>query len=79
MASKGATVSAHVDPEDKRQAEEILDQLGVPVSILIKVLYRQIILTHGIPFSLSLPKVPATGGRAISRGDGGAAAVSQGK
>lgn len=76
MASKGATVTAHLDPEDKRQAEEILDQLGIPVGVLIKVLYRQIILTHGIPFSLSLPRVPAARGE---RAAGGAAAVSQGK
>ncbi len=76
MASKGATVTAHVDPEDKRQAEEILDQLGIPVTILIKTLYRQIILTRGIPFSLALPKAPVVRGE---RTAGSTAAVIQGK
>lgn len=36
-----------------------MDQLGVPVSVVINMLYKQIIMTRSIPFSLSLPPVPA--------------------
>lgn len=55
MAGKTATVLARVEPELKEQAEEILDRLGVPASLLINMLYRQIVMTRSIPFSLSIP------------------------
>lgn len=43
MATKSANVTARVQPEIKRQAEAVLDKLGLPVSVLIDTLYRQII------------------------------------
>jgi len=55
MAAKTATVTARVKPEIKQQAEEVLDQLGIPVSVLIDSLYRQIIMTNGIPYSFTIP------------------------
>lgn len=58
MATKTANVTARVQPEIKQQAEAVLEQLGIPVSVLIDSLYRQIILTHGIPYSFSLPALP---------------------
>lgn len=58
MASKTANVIARVEPQVKEQAEEIMDMLGIPVSVVINTLYRQIIMTRSIPFSLSVPKVP---------------------
>ena len=36
MATKTANVSVRVQPEIKAQAEEILAQLGIPVSVLIE-------------------------------------------
>ena len=60
MATKSANVLARVEPEVKEQAEEILSKLGVPASVVINMLYKQIIMTKSIPFSLSLPKEPAT-------------------
>lgn len=58
MATKSANVTARVQPEIKQQAEAILAELGLPVSVLIDTLYRQIILTGGIPYSLSIPQIP---------------------
>lgn len=55
MATKTANVTARVHPEIKKQAEEVLEQLGIPVSVLIDSLYRQIIMTNSIPYSFSLP------------------------
>ena len=55
MTGKTATVLARVEPELKEQAEEILDRLGIPASLLINMLYRQIVMTRSIPFSLSIP------------------------
>ena len=59
MASKTANVMARVEPQVKEQAEEIMDMLGIPVSVVINTLYKQIIMPRSIPFSLSVPKVPA--------------------
>ena len=49
---KDSTVSARVENDIKNEAEDILQKLGVPVSVVINSLYRQIIYHHGIPFSL---------------------------
>lgn len=59
MATKSANVTARVQPEIKKQAEAILEQIGLPVSVLIDTLYRQIIMTGGVPYSLTVPKLPA--------------------
>ena len=58
MATKTANILARVEPNVKEQAEAILSQLGVPASTVINMLYKQIILTRSIPFSLSLPSAP---------------------
>lgn len=60
MATKTANVLARVEPKIKEQAESIMSQLGLPASVVINALYKQIIITKSIPFSLSLPKEPAT-------------------
>lgn len=57
MATKTANVTARVQPDIKAQAEAVLEQLGVPVSVLIDTLYRQIIMTGSIPYSLSVPRI----------------------
>lgn len=59
MATKSANVSVRIQPEIKQQAEAILERIGLPVSVLIDTLYRQIIMTDGIPYPLTLPKLPA--------------------
>ena len=58
MAIKSANVTARVQPEIKQQAEAILANIGLPVSVLIDTLYRQIIMTGGVPYSLSVPQIP---------------------
>ena len=50
--------TARVEPSVKEQAEEIMEMLGIPVSVVINTLYKQIIMTRSIPFSLSVPAVP---------------------
>ena len=52
--AKTATVSARIDEDVKDEAEEILRQLGIPVSVVINTLYHQIINKKGIPFTLTL-------------------------
>lgn len=56
MAIKTANVIARVEPDVKEKAEKILEQLGIPTSVLINMLYKQIIMQKGIPFEMKLPK-----------------------
>ena len=56
--AKTANVLARVEPDVKEEAESILNELGVPASVVINMLYKQIIMTKGIPFSLTLHKAP---------------------
>lgn len=58
MATKSATVLARMEPELKQEAEAIMDQLGLPVSVVINCLYKQIVFKRRIPFSLDLPDAP---------------------
>lgn len=69
MAGKTANVTAHVQLEIKQKAEDILDRLGIPVSVLIDSLYRQIIMTNSIPYSLSVPTLPARDAMSVEQFD----------
>ena len=40
MAVKTANVTARIQPNIKEQAEEILERLGIPVSVFIDMAYR---------------------------------------
>lgn len=62
MATKSANVTARVQPEIKQKAEAVLEQIGIPVSVLIDTLYRQIIMTGGVPYSLTVPKLSTRDG-----------------
>lgn len=57
---KTATLNLRVNPVVKRQAEEVLSRLGVPMSTAIDMYLNQISLTGGIPFAVTLPKAPDT-------------------
>ena len=56
---KSMTLNLRVNPVVKQQAEEVLKQLGIPMATAIDIYLRQIKLTGGIPFPVSLPKAPA--------------------
>ena len=58
MANKSANVSVRVAPEIKQQAEAVLEKIGLPVSVLIDTLYRQIIYTGGVPYPMTVPRLP---------------------
>ena len=50
-----SNVFARVEPEIKMQAEQVLNQLGIPMSNAIGLFLRQIIMQRGIPFDMKLP------------------------
>ena len=55
MAARSANVNVRVEPDVKKQAEDILEKLGVSTSAFINRTYRQVIMKRGIPFSVELP------------------------
>ena len=55
---KTTTLNLRVNPTVKQRAEEVLSQLGVPMSTAIDIYLKQIYLTGGIPFAVTLPKAP---------------------
>jgi addiction module RelB/DinJ family antitoxin len=57
---KTTTLNLRVNPDVKKNAETILAQLGVPMAIAVDMYLKQIALTGGIPFAVTLPKAPAS-------------------
>ena len=53
--SKTASARALIDPKIKKEAEDILKQLGLSVSKSFELYYRQIIAHRGLPFELQIP------------------------
>ena len=53
--ARTASVFTRVEPSIKEQAEEVLDQLGIPMSNAIGMFLRQVVLQRGIPFEMKLP------------------------
>lgn len=59
--ARTSTVYVRVEPELKEQAEQVLDQLGIPMSNAVGMFLRQVVLQNGIPFDLKLPTPVAAG------------------
>ncbi len=57
---KTTTLNLRVNPDVKRRAEEVLSQLGMPMSTAIDIYLKQISMIGGIPFAVTLPKAPAS-------------------
>lgn len=55
---KTSTLNLRVNPNLKKSAEDILARLGIPMSTAIDIYLNQITMTGGIPFPVTLPKVP---------------------
>ncbi len=53
--ARTANVFARVEPEIKEQAENVLNQLGIPMSNAVGMFLRQIVIQRGIPFEIKLP------------------------
>jgi len=54
--NKTTTLNVRVTPEVKRGAEKVLSQLGLPMSTAIEMYLKQIAMTGGIPFLLTVPE-----------------------
>lgn len=54
--ARTSNIFARIEPEIKEQAEQVLEQLGIPMSNAIGLFLRQVVLQRGIPFDMKLPK-----------------------
>jgi DNA-damage-inducible protein J len=54
-AAKTDVVRARIEPKVKREAEGILNRLGVSHSTFINMSYRAVVEEGGIPLSLRIP------------------------
>ena len=52
---KTATISARIDPNLKKKADEIFRQLGLTSSQAITLFYKQVELQQGLPFVVKIP------------------------
>ena len=55
---KTATLNLRVDPDVKSSAEDVLSQLGLPMSTAIDLFLRQVARTRSIPFPIALASAP---------------------
>jgi DNA-damage-inducible protein J len=53
--NKTATVRARIEPNLKRKAESLLNELGLSSSQAITLFYRQVTLRKGLPFDIVIP------------------------
>ncbi len=53
--AKTAVISARIDPELKRNAEQVFGELGLTASQAIMLFYKQVDLQRGLPFSVKIP------------------------
>ena len=52
--AKSANIYARIEPEVKKEAESILEELGIPVSVAINMFYKKIIAMKGMPFEIKI-------------------------
>jgi len=53
---KDSTVRARIDPELKKEAEQVLFKLGLTTSDAIRLFLEQVRLRQGIPFPIAIPR-----------------------
>ena len=53
MADLTSAISVQVDSKDKAEVTKILKQLGISMSGLINMTFKQVIINKGIPFELT--------------------------
>ena len=64
--AKTTNVFARIEPDLKIQAENVLGELGIPMSNAISLFLRQIVLQRGIPFEIKLPRAKPVSTGALS-------------
>lgn len=53
--AKTSTISARIDPDIKKRAEQVFRELGLTSSQAITLFYKQVELQQGLPFIVKIP------------------------
>ena len=53
--AKTTTISARIDPNIKKRAEQVFRELGLSSSQAITLFYKQVELQQGLPFIVKIP------------------------
>lgn len=56
MSKALSTINIKIDKELKEQAVKVLDDLGLNQSVVITMLYKQLVLKKELPFEVSLTR-----------------------
>ena len=54
--AKTETINIRIEPNLKKQAEEILNYLGLTMSEAVNLFFKQVVINDGIPFEIKKPK-----------------------
>lgn len=54
--AKTTTMNIRIEPELKREVEEILSDLGMNIADAITIYFKQIVLTDSIPLEIKRPR-----------------------
>ena len=57
--AKTENINIRIEPELKKEAEEILNYLGLTMAEAVKLFLKQVTLTDSIPFKIEKPKFNA--------------------
>ena len=58
MSSLTSAVNVQVDSKTKKEATDILNKLGISMSMLINATLKQVVIKQGVPFELTLSSKP---------------------
>lgn len=59
MSSLTSAVNVQVDKKTKTEATNILNELGISMSMLINAMLKQVVIKQAVPFEMSLDKNPS--------------------
>jgi DNA-damage-inducible protein J len=55
VMSKTAAITVRLDPQVKKQAQVVLDELGLTTTQAVSLFFKQISLNKGLPFAVEIP------------------------
>ena len=68
--AKDTSISIRMDSELKERAESVIEQLGLNMTIVVNMLFHQIVREQAVPLSLSLnPSVRVLDDLALAKAD----------
>ena len=67
--AKTSSMNIRIEPNLKKQVEEILEDLGMNISDAVTIYFKQIVLTDSIPLQIKRPKFNKETLEAINEAD----------